>query len=290
MKPSAPLTTAKQIDPQHFAGKVLGVAVVATLIPTLALTVTLLESRPETPRAALGLILAIVVVVAGIAYFEIRKLLRSVDVLTRFVNTFVATGELIEVPEEMDDELNGLIRNTRNAIVRLDLANRELAVVSRLDILTGLSNRAFSTQRLEQDLARARRSGTPVTIITTDIDGFKRINDQYGINVGDACLRYVADVAKSCIREEDWISRWGADEFLIMLWDAKYSNAEEVINRIRHKLATSEETHDAGINLSASFGFAQYSPTESSQDLFLKLDAALTRAKKFGCGQSSSAQ
>ena len=280
--------TAKVRSQQGFSSKVLGIALVATLVPTLVLSITLVGShRPDSIQGALTLILFTVLAVAGLAFWEIRNLLRPVEVLTTFVDNFVRTGEIVDVPEEMDHELGGLIRNTRNAIVKLDLANRELAVVSKLDLLTGLPNRGFGSQKLEEDLARADRSRTSVTMISIDIDDFKRLNDKYGLGVGDACLRFYADLAKSCLREGDWIARWGADEFLILLWDATTSNADDVINRIRYKLSNSQDVHDAGIQLTASYGYATHLPGERTYELFARTEGALHRAKRFGRNQSS---
>jgi diguanylate cyclase (GGDEF)-like protein len=102
-------------------------------------------------------------------------------------------------------------------------------------------------------------------------------------------LKYFAGLAKSCVREGDWIARWGGDEFLILLWDADSRQAEMVINRIRKKLAQSETTHEAGIRLSASFGYTSHSPGDMNYEVFAKADAALYKAKKLGKNQIVSA-
>jgi len=279
---------AKARSQKGFSTKVLGIALVATLVPTLVLSITLVGShRPESVEGSLAVILFTVVLVAAFAVHEIRNLLRPVEVLTTFVDNFVSTGQIVDVPVEMDDELGGLVRNTRNAIVKLDLANRELAIVSKLDLLTGLPNRGYSSQRLEDDLAKAHRSNTPVTLVSIDLDDFKGMNDKYGSRVGDACLRYYADLAKSCLREGDWIARWGADEFLILLWDAENPDAEDVINRIRYKLMNSEDVHDAGVQLTASYGYVTHIPGERSYELLARSEGALHRAKRFGRNQAS---
>jgi len=265
-----------------FTSKVLAVALTASLAPTLLLASMLVGGlRPDSPQIGFVILLLVVAVAAGFTLWQIRNLLRPVEVLTKFVDTYVSTGEIEDVPEEMDAELGGLIRNTRNAIVRLDLTNRELAIVSKLDLLTGLPNRGVSMQRLELDVARSNRSLTHLTLVSIDIDDFRRLNDKYGIAVGDACLRHFADLARSCIREGDWIARWGADEFLLLLWDTEFQNADIVISRIRYKLENSEEVHDAGLRLSASFGYASHVPGERASELFARSDAALDRVKRF---------
>lgn len=250
----------------------------------------ILSSSAHVKQAAVVVSAVIIAGAAGLALLELKRITRPIRALQGFVDAFVSTGEIADIPAELDDELGGLVRTTRNAIVRLNNANRELAIASTLDLTSGLPNRAFAMQRLEHDLARANRSRTAVTIISVDVDGFRRINDQYGTGVGDACLRFFADLAKTCIREGDWIARWGADEFLVVLWEAQSHNAEHVVKRIQHKLATSQDTEEAGILMTASFGYASYTIGERGKELIAKSETALAKAKRFGRNRSVCAR
>ena len=274
---------------ESFANKVLATCLFASLAPTLLVSALLLSSTQSmSQQAQVFWIVTVVLAAAAFTVWGIRSLLRPLKDLTSVVDNFVSTGELSQISTAPDDELGLLMRETRNVLLKLDLSTKELSDVSKVDVLTGLPNRRFCSHRLKQDLARADRGRIPVSLIAVDVDDFKRLNERFGMTVGDVCLQYFADIAKTCIRDGDWIARWGGDEFLILLWDADSRQADLVIDRIRWKLAQSEITHEAGIRLTASFGYTSHCLGETNYDLFAKADSALHRAKRLGKNQSVS--
>ncbi|MGM0412000.1 MAG: biofilm regulation diguanylate cyclase SiaD [Pseudomonadota bacterium] len=114
------------------------------------------------------------------------------------------------------------------------------------DHLTGLANRRFLSERLDAEIERAGRSGTPLTIALMDIDHFKAVNDRYGHACGDRVLCGVARTITESLREYDLCGRWGGEEFLLILPDTTPSEATEVCERLREAVANSTAIAEEG--------------------------------------------
>ena len=159
------------------------------------------------------------------------------------------------------------------------------------DALTGLHNRAWLTEDLEQVHANALRHGRRYAIMMFDLDGFKAINDRHGHAAGDRAIATAAQVASSQTRRGDVIGRWGGDEFLAVLREADTIAAIAAAERIRHKLAaTGLSMPDVPIELHAGFGVAAYPDAAGSvDDLLRAVDAALYVAKRGGGNRVAAA-
>jgi diguanylate cyclase (GGDEF)-like protein len=103
--------------------------------------------------------------------------------------------------------------------------------LARLDALTALPNRRALEEALAAEVARARRSARPLSVIVADLDDFKAINDAHGHTAGDACLQAVAATIPTALREYDTCFRWGGDEFVMVLPEADISEAEAICRR-----------------------------------------------------------
>src|SRR5205085_3630957 len=104
------------------------------------------------------------------------------------------------------------------------------------DALTEIPNRRFYYERLLQEIARARRSGSPLTLALVDLDLFKEINDDVGHRGGDQVLKFFSQFVRVNLRQEDIVCRIGGDEFAIILPDTSAENATIFFDRIRSKL------------------------------------------------------
>jgi len=155
------------------------------------------------------------------------------------------------------------------------------------DLLTGLPNRRFFLDRLEQEIKHATRVGVPTALLFIDLDHFKEANDQYGHDAGDLLLRLVTERLRSCIRETDTAARMGGDEFTVILQDlidTKY--VELVAGKILTELARPFQIFNNTLHISASIGIT-LSPEDASTPEYLikNADQAMYMAKNAGRNQ-----
>jgi len=172
-------------------------------------------------------------------------------------------------------------RRFERAYADLEAANARLQEASFKDEVTGLYNRRFFSIRLEEEIARYRRFGHPVSVVLLDIDSFKALNDDLGHAAGDEALRVVGEALTANSRGINVISRYGGDEFAMLLVETPKSGAECYAERIRGVLAQHVFAH--GRRVTASFGVAAL-PDDSGPagDLVRAADEALYDAKRAG--------
>ncbi len=152
------------------------------------------------------------------------------------------------------------------------------------DGLTGLLNRRAAETRLHEELARARRHNEGFAVALADIDHFKRVNDRYGHAVGDQVLKVVARRLEAGLREDDWLARWGGEEFLIFLRGADQQEAAYVMQRLTGHVKAQPIVTEAGsiaVTLSAGIGLPK--PEDADYLAALELaDSCLYQAKSNG--------
>lgn len=163
-----------------------------------------------------------------------------------------------------------------------------LKLLAETDPLTWLFNRRHFDRRLAAEADRARRSEHLLALLMIDVDGFKRINDTYGHRVGDQVLRAVSGAIREAVRVYDVPTRYGGDEFGIILPDADTESAARVGKRVLEKLAAvplPEGLAAAGERISLSIGAATFPrPATSTAALIETADSAMYRAKEAGGG------
>jgi diguanylate cyclase (GGDEF)-like protein len=172
-------------------------------------------------------------------------------------------------------------RNSR----QLALANQRVLELARLDALTGLPNRAYFLDRLEQVEALERRGGGTFSVIMLDLDRFKNVNDSLGHAAGDALLREVASRLRSAIRDSDVVARLGGDEFAIIQADCpdQKGSSLNLAMRISRLIAEPFQLPDHQVEVGTSIGIAM-APEHGSDphELMKKADLALYRSKSTG--------
>ena len=122
-------------------------------------------------------------------------------------------------------------------MAELGVANRKLQQAALTDALTGLNNRRYALQRLDQEWADATRTGQPLACLALDIDFFKRVNDAHGHDVGDLVLREIAGVIRDNLRQGDVVCRIGGEEFLVIGPGMDLRSAQVCAERVRASVA-----------------------------------------------------
>jgi two-component system cell cycle response regulator len=153
------------------------------------------------------------------------------------------------------------------------------------DPLTGLWNRGAILEILKKEITRSKRQKTPLSVVMTDIDHFKQINDQFGHLVGDDVLREVTRKLSSSVRPYDSIGRYGGEEFLVVIPGCNNEEAYRLADRVRRVFSTElTSTSERDLAVTLSFGVAEaYSTLDSSADEIIRIaDQALYRAKEKG--------
>jgi len=173
----------------------------------------LFSSMKETPQS-----------VAVAPLIRNQKLIGSLNLASNDSARFVS-GAGTDIIKRLSLILAVCIENAIN--------NEKLKLLGLTDALTGIHNRRYFMQRLEEEVVLGLRKNLPVSCLFIDIDHFKSFNDVYGHAVGDEVLRYVADIIKKQMRLSDVLARYGGEEFAVILANTNTQLAQEIAERIR---------------------------------------------------------
>jgi hemerythrin len=213
-----------------------------------------------------------------------------------------AMGAIYKVLSKLNLELSTanrqLEQRVRQRTFELEQANQtlvqvnhKLEVYSHTDGLLNIANRKYFDQRLEQEWLRAMRSQQPVGLLMIDVDHFKRYNDTYGHQAGDACLKSVAKAASTGLaRSTDLLARYGGEELVVVLPDTHVEGTYQVAQDICAAVAKLKIPHtgsDTAPYVTVSVGVASLNPprVSSADRLVAAADQALYQAKKQGRNQ-----
>jgi diguanylate cyclase (GGDEF)-like protein len=161
----------------------------------------------------------------------------------------------------------------------------ELKYLAITDPLTGLANRRHFSQRLEEELHRARRLNKPLAVIYIDIDHFKSVNDSLGHTAGDQALRHLGDICHQTLRDIDFIARVGGEEFIAIIIDSDLAQAVAAAERLRAAMADSPVILNEGTSttVTISLGVAALAASDlHGEGLLRRADQALYAAKRNG--------
>jgi diguanylate cyclase (GGDEF)-like protein len=197
---------------------------------------------------------------------------------TRSFSTIYSQGELLA-------RLSEAMADTQNALQEVQRSNQKLEHLAATDPLTGIGNRRQFIARTHVEIARAKRIGTPLSLLSLDLDHFKSINDKYGHPGGDSVLRGFVQKCLDAIRPYDVVARVGGEEFMVLLPGATHDVAFAVGERLRSAIA--DHTFEVGIpppiKITISIGVSEFGRDGDTLDSFLGVaDQRLYRAKHEG--------
>lgn len=195
-------------------------------------------------------------------------------------------AELNQSYEIMVRRLEAIIHEKAQLATRLEEANRRLENMAMTDALTGLANRRAMETVLQRDLSRAERDQTELSILTVDVDHFKRVNDTYGHAVGDVVLVHIANALREGLRAGDISARAGGEEFVVILPSTPLSGALIAAERLRARIEAARiVVEGTTIAITASIGAASIRGpgcAARADDLLRRSDDALYQAKRAG--------
>jgi diguanylate cyclase (GGDEF)-like protein len=207
---------------------------------------------------------------------------------TRVIRQMFGVLDMLEHSEARFEELEHRMLALQRENLDLVVKNRALSEVSSRDSLTGLYNRWFVMEKIDSELNRALRNGSPMSVLMLDVDHFKRINDTWGHPAGDQVLQGIGKLLRDSCRVYDVPGRYGGEEFCIVLPETKTGNTSVVAERIRERLAATALTcGDTSVVVTASIGIAGMDTQNdghvlSPAGLIERADQALYSAKHNG--------
>mgnify|MGYP000900407655 CR=1 FL=1 len=180
-------------------------------------------------------------------------------------------------------------REEREMLLERQNLLRHLSVT---DGLTGLYNKRHLMDALGREMARAQRSGEPLSLLVLDVDDFKRFNDRHGHLEGDHVLLALARVLRGQARAGDFACRFGGEEFALVLPGTNLEDARLVAERVRQAFAATPLTPggQAAVHCTVSVGVAQMHPGDKDQELLARADRAMYQAKRQGKNQTVTAE
>lgn len=208
---------------------------------------------------------------------------KSIDDIKSVVKSIVAeTKEMMVQNKKLEEKLEKSASQVNNLQETLESARKEALT----DGLTGIANRKCFDESIERMIDEAHTEDHKLCLLVTDIDFFKKFNDNYGHQVGDQVLKLVANTLVNGIKGRDLAARYGGEEFAIILPETPLSGATKVANGLRERIANKEIINRATDTklgqITISVGVAEYQPGESIKELIERADQALYKAKDAG--------
>lgn len=222
-----------------------------------------------------------------VLFYLHQKIIRRLVNLNLSVKNRIKGGKL-KIKLDENDEISDIANSFDILIEEIEQQKLELEKLSLTDGLTGIANRRYLDEHLTKKLKLAKQENAPLSVLMMDVDSFKNFNDHYGHLAGDDCLKKIAQAFKNAIqRKEDFVARFGGEEFVLILPDTTKDGAEKIAKEMLESVVSMKITHEwnsASPYVTLSIGGATFQPSDFIDDskLLKRADKALFRAKEKG--------
>ena len=178
--------------------------------------------------------------------------------------------------ETYDKKITDAEDTLRSDKEKIDNDFKNLSKIAYYDSLTEIVNRRAMNDIISREVSRCSRERSNFSVVIGDIDDFKQINDTYGHDFGDRILKRIAGILQDNLRREDIVSRWGGEEFLIICIDANVADSVTIAENLRKKIESYKfDYDDIKINLSMTFGVAEYDSSKNIENVIKEADINL---------------
>lgn len=219
-------------------------------------------------------------------------LLQALFLAWRFNDAFIKARQLAKENEAMFQEIQQLNKDLeekiRSRTRALEIANSKLETLTRTDALTGLANRRYFDERIQQEWFKSIRDKRPLSVIMVDIDFFKGYNDTYGHIEGDECLKKITKELEEGVRHKSGIvARYGGEEFIVLLPNIEADDAREIAEGLRAAIKRLKIPHKSSsiseyVTISLGLSSMIVSREDSLRSFISKADQALYLSKDRG--------
>ncbi|MGV8960758.1 MAG: GGDEF domain-containing protein [Stenotrophomonas sp.] len=271
-----------RVFPRSFSARLLAVAFAGIHVPLLGLLGWMLWQGDFQQGRLLPVLIVVLVATlagAGATLLALHRLLAPLRAAADALDAYYEDQRLPHLPDLGQDEIGRVLRGINRSLHGVDASLVDLHRSVLLDPLTEALNRRGCEQALAESAREAQDKGWPLVLFVVDLDNLKPINDRLGHQAGDQVLVRLVESAYHWLGAQDWIGRWGGDEFLIGV-HAEHGIATA---KLRQWLAALEQPLSAGqLPVHASAGWAVYRPGEDLRGFYARADAAMYRAKYAG--------
>jgi len=270
---------ARRLPGLSFTSKITLAGLVIVHVPLLAV-IAIALTDPGSSALAISLSALAATALATVAMVAVlRGLSAPLQMAGRHIADYLAHGRLPPQIRIGDDEAGRLLHDVAILCARIEHQRVVLERLALQDPLTGINNRRGGETLLARDSGPLRDRRQPLSIAVVDVDELRELNAEGGHALGDQGLRRVAQELESVLRADDWVARWGGDEFLVVCHCAA-ADMVAVMDRVRQELGTTRKGREHAI--SVSIGVAQLADSESMDACIARADAALYAAKDQG--------
>ncbi len=230
-------------------------------------------------------------------HFDVKELVREYQLLREQIFFYlredttpfaqVDTGDWASTCQRLGLALDEAMRETINAFVEEHML--QLRRLSRTDSLTGLYNHRIFYERLADELNRARRYDSPLSLVLVDLDNFKSVNEEKGHQFGDRLLVKCAEQLRKDLRQTDILCRYGGDEFGLLLTETAHEDAQAMMSRLTQEVRELGKREEAPPAFGMSFGLSTYPEDDGSVRRMVKLaDDRLLASKQERVGLTAA--